>query len=435
MLNGFTTTTPPAAPSPYRPPREAPVVTQGLAQTTALTSTVYLPLVSRGVMTERRAVWVTRYDWTGVGQAPDPAKIDEIVANVAGAGFNAIFFQVRAAGDAYYTPGLEPWAARLTGSLWETLGHDPGWDPLARLIERAHAAGLEVHAYANVYPAWVSPPEGYGQLAPPATTPAQMFDLFTYRPDHPDHPGQYGLGWTWRQYDEQLKPMLLSWGGYLWASPGLDQVRDHIVAVMVDLVTRYSVDGVHLDLVRYAGPQYSFDPWSNEAAGAERSPQRDQWQRDRVTDLMGRVYQQTTALRPHLWVSAAVWPYYLDQWGWGLSEGYADYYQDSKGWLALGVVDAIAPMLYGGVCDDFDRWRILMQDFVASAAGRHVYPGVGSGYADFDAIAARIRAARDAGAAGQVLFSYGELNRRGYWDDLANGPYAVPVVPPPPPAR
>jgi uncharacterized lipoprotein YddW (UPF0748 family) len=382
---------------------------------------------------ERRALWVTRYDWTGLNQTPSPDKIDEIVTNAVEAGFNTIFFQVRGTGDAYYTPGLEPWAARLTGSVAETLGQDPGWDPLARMLECAHAAGLEVHAYVNVYPVWLPPPEGYGELWPPATNPPHMFDRLTYGPHYAEHPGEHGLGMAWRQHQAPDKPMNLERNKYLWASPGVDEVRDHILAVIADLVNRYAVDGVHHDLVRYAGRDYSYDPSSNAAAGSAKTPARDQWQRDRVTDLVRRVQAQTSAIRPEVWISAAVWPYYLDQWSWEVSEGYADYYQDSKGWLAAGVVDAIAPMLYTGVADDFDRWQILMNDFLTDSKGGHVYPGIGADYADFSAIAQRIEAARQAGAPGHAIFSYGALNNRGYWDDLATGPYAEPATLPPHP--
>jgi uncharacterized lipoprotein YddW (UPF0748 family) len=398
--------------------------------------TVYCPLVMHnydprliGPRVERRAIWVTRYDWTRVYTPTTPSQIDEIVANVAGAGFNTIFFQVRAAGDAYYTPGLEPWAARLTGSAWETLGQDPGWDPLARILEVGHAAGLEIHAYVNVYPAWL--PVADDALAPPATTPPQMFDRFTYGPTHPEHPGEYALAFDWRQHHQDTGPMPLTKNAYLWASPGVDQVQDHVVAVVRDLLTRYPVDGIHLDLVRYAGYLYSHDPFSNAAAGETRTAARSQWQRERVTDLVRRVYSETHAQRPGAWVSAAVWPYYMDTWGWGTSQGYTDYYQDSKGWLRLGVIDAIAPMLYGGgesIPDDVDHWRILMEDFVEDSAGRHVYPGIAGYYDDFDAIVQRILAARAAGAPGHALFSYGALNARGYWDDFAAGPYASSAV-------
>ena len=115
------------------------------ALTGALTYTSYLPLnavTALVPLAERRGLWVTRYDWTSYNQAPSPADISAVVNNAAYAGFNTLFFQIRAAGDSYYTPGLEPWAARLTtGPVSETLGVDPGWDPLAVMLQTAHAAG------------------------------------------------------------------------------------------------------------------------------------------------------------------------------------------------------------------------------------------------------------------------------------------------------
>jgi len=404
-----------------------------LVNSGALTRTVHLPLVTSteaDPVVERRAIWVTRYDWTSLTNAPVPQDIDEIVANVASAGFNTIFFQVRGAGDAYYTPGREPWADRLTtGPVSETLGVDPGWDPLARMIQQAHAAGIEVHAYVNVYTAWLSPAnETYGHLWPPATVPAQMFDAFTYGPTYTAHPGVHGFGYAWRQHDESLTPMALDWGSYLWASPGVDEVQAHVAAVVGDIVTRYEVDGVHLDLVRYAGRGQSYDPFSNATAGSVKTQQRDQWQRDRVTALVSQVRADAIALRPGSLVSAAVWPTYLDLWGWGTSEGYSDYYQDSKGWLINDAIDAIAPMLYGGLTDDQATWQVLMADFAALAPYGTVLPGIGGTYADFGAIGARIEAVRAAGLDGHAIFSYSGIDGMGYWDDLAAGPYSIPAV-------
>lgn len=411
-----------------------PTVTPTATPAPTLTPTATPTRPPDALASERRAIWITRYDWTNIETAAEPAVIDEMVDNVAGAGFNTIFFQIRGAGDAFYTPGLEPWSSRLTGSAWETLGQDPGWDPLARMLERAHAAGLEVHAYVNVYSIWIAPPgEDYGELWPPKTDPPHMFDRFTYGPTYEAHPGEYALGYKWRHYDEQENPMLLDWNTYLWATPGRDEVQDYTVSVITDIVRRYAVDGVHLDYIRYAGPTYSYDPASVDAAGVERDPERDQWQRDRVTALVQRIYTETHALRPNLLVSAAVWPYYTDEWGWeGVSyvEGYDDYFQDSKGWLRSGAVDAIVPMLYGGHADDFERWTILMHDFLDDSDGRPVYPGIGGFNVDgFEDIADRIEAARQAGASGHAVFSYGLIERKGYWDKFAAGPYAQPAVP------
>ena len=400
--------------------------------TDTLTHTTYLPLTAADEITpmvERRGLWVTRYDWTSYSQTPSSSDITEIVDDVSSAGFNTIFFQIRAAGDSFYTPGLEPWSARLTtGPVSETLGVDPGWDPLAVMLQTAHEAGIEVHAYVNVYTAWLSPPdESQGQLWPPATTPSQMFDLFTYSPLYAAHPGVYALGYTWRQYLDPNTPMPLEWNHYLWASPGVDEVQDRIVSVATDILSRYALDGIHLDLVRYAGPSYSYDPFSNTAAGTTRTLARDQWQRDRISSLVSRISTQAHTLHPNILVSAAVWPVYEDKWGWGASEGYSDYFQDSKGWLQSGSVDAIAPMLYGGVAEAFTRWQTLMEDFVGFPSPGQIYPGIGV-YDDFTAMVDRIAAAREAGTPGHVIFSYSGLKQRNYWSDLRNGPYAVPAV-------
>ena len=411
----------------------APTSIPAPADSDLLTQTTYLPLVARvepASMVERRAIWITRYDWTNLNAAPSPETIDALVNQVAGAGFNTIFFQVRAAGDAYYASELEPWAARLSaGPISETLGHDPGWDPLARMVEVGQAAGLEVHAYVNVYPAWLPPPEGHGDLWPPATTPPQMFDRFTYGPTYAAHPGEYAMGYEWRQHLYgvlQPTPMPLTRNRYLWASPGVDQVNAYISSVVRDIVTRYPVDGVHLDLVRYAGVGYSYDPSSDAAAGERPSDARAQWQRDQITALVQRITQETKSLRPQALVSAAVWPTYIDRWGWGVNEGYSDYYQDSKGWLASGSVDAIAPMLYGSYADDAERWEILLLDFMMEQAGQ-VLPGIGSHYSDFTDIAWRIDRARQAGASGHAIFSYRGLNASGHWNALRLGPYRIPA--------
>ena len=147
-----------------------------------------------------------------------------------------------------------------------------------------------------------------------------------------------------------------------------------------------------------------------------------------MTALVQRIHAETHTLRPEAIVSAAVWPYYKNDLGLQTSSGYGDYYQDSKGWLAIGAVDAIAPMLYGdgsgtSIPDALDNWRLLAEDFVTDSAGRDVYLGIGGYYTDFSSIAQRIDAARALGAPGHVLFSYGTLDSQGYWDDFAAGPY------------
>ncbi len=413
-----------------------------LTGTLNLTNHVYLPVIfcptktvtHTDTLTELRAVWVSRYDWTRFEYTPTVTDVQHIVDAAAQAGFNAIFFQVRGAGDAYYTPGLEPWASRLTGSLGPTLGQDPGWDPLAEIITRARAAGVQVHAWINVYPTWLAPPSStYGSLVPPLDiSPPQALNRFTYSAH-----GGYGLGYTWRVYDRPASDgyVRIGWNQYTWASPAVPQVQDHIANIAADLAARYAIDGIHLDNVRYPAGQYSFDPFTLAAYARDPLSQtvaitdwRPNFQRGQVTQLVTRITTQTHATHPTLTISAAVWPSY--------TKGYEFYYQDSQKWMLSGTIDAIAPMLYSSdVITDLERWMAAAAGFQAHSGGGWVLPGIGvtlgSGEcAPFEAIAARIQAARNLKTMGQAVFSLSGLESCGYVDDLRSGPYASPANPP-----
>ena len=400
---------------------------------------IYLPMVMRNhPPIEVRALWVSRFDWTRYGATATLADVQHVVSDVAHAGFNTIFFQARGAGDAYYTPGPEPWAARLTGSLGPTLGRDPGFDPLATMISLAHASGISVHAYINVYPAWQAPPlhpdyptKTYGLITPTlGITPPQWLNQLTYSSPK----GTVGLGYRWRVYDSPMITgyMPVSWDDYVWASPAVPAVQESVLTVTAYLLSHYALDGIHLDYVRYPGPQYSYDPFTLAAYGQVShtitiTDWRGDFQRDQVSNLVARISMQTQA--HGVMLSAAVWPRY--------TQGRDDYFQDSKAWLASGSMDAIAPMMYtSDMITDVVKWTGIAQGFQLSANGRWVLPGIGvelnSACVGFDQIAARIEAARSLGAAGQAIFSYGALRDCKdagvpYLDLLQSGPYATPA--------
>ena len=411
---------------------------------------VYLPLILSNntppdpePMTEFRGVWVTRFDWTSYGQPANPAKIDEIVQNVADAGFNVIFFQVRGIADAYYTPGLEPWADRVSGVYGQA--PDPLWDPLATMIEKAHAAGIQVHAYMNVYPVWNggsfcdNPPDA-------SVTPTPLYHLLLNEYGSTDGKPN-GLQWT--TSDD------LYCGAYMRGTPASIYLDNHLIAVGKDLVTRYDIDGLHLDHIRYGGSNTSCDPVSEGRYGADCFSDGGyaEWQRAQVNGTVRRFYEEVVPLKPGLWLSAAVWPIHELDSAWGFpgspQQGNLTYYQDSKAWVAGDYIDSISPMIYPGSsyngCDtdgnyledpaptstDYwirTRWQTLVEDFQAAGNGRFVIPGIGAGYCSFAEIEARIQMARDAGTAGHSLFSYSSLLTNGYFDDLANGPYAETAV-------
>jgi len=367
-------------------------------------------------MVELRGLWVTRFDWTLNAADVNPAKLDEIVNNAALAGFNALFFQVRGEADAFYDSNVEPWSQRLTG----TLGQNPGWDPLQYLIQKAHERGLQVHAYINVYPVWLGctpPPDG--------TVPRHLYYLIQ------DEHGLTGDKPNGLQWDTDGNVICDS---YLRASPASLFVDDHLLAVATDLVTRYDVDGLHLDHARYALRASSCDPVSAAAYGADCFDGDGQayaaWQRQQVNGTIAKFYEQIVPLKPDIWLTAAVWPIYIDYWGWGGTQGYHDFYQDSKAWLANDTIDAIMPMIYGSSFWTQARFATLVEDFQASNNGRYIIPGIGADFDDFAEIEARINMARAAGTAGHAIFSYSALLAHGYFDDMAAGPYAETAVVP-----
>jgi uncharacterized lipoprotein YddW (UPF0748 family) len=385
----------------------------------------YLPVVSKQTPREVRALWISRFD---LGSPPmKRARLEQLINRAADAGFNAILLQVRATGDAYYKPGVEPWSYRLTSSRVSDLGRDPGWDPLAVAVEVAHQRGIELHAYLNAFTTWECAALGAGGGAPPHTNPEHPYwSLANY------DPATKGYDPSWRVYakvngtptpmgDTKTSPVPCS--EYLWSSPGVDAVHQQNLAVIRDIVTRYSVDGIHLDRVRYPGKQYSHDPETYAAWHSVVPPVTfENWQRDHLSQWMARYRAEIKAIRPQVIFSAAVWFTYKKTSAitFPTSQGYFDYYQDSRLWLTKGTVDAIAPMIYGPTFDaDIAKWRVLADDHVAAQGGQQVWVGIGGDQANFNQIAERIAYARKIGAAGVALYSAGPLDARGYWDELA----------------
>lgn len=374
---------------------------------------------------EFRGLWVTRFNWTSLNHADEqPSDIDRIVDDAAYAGFNAILFQVRGEADAFYKPGLEPWSARLVG-----LGQDPGWDPLARMIERAHSHGMQVHAYFNVYPVWTCGDP------PPVTNPLHLYHHLN---NAHGVTGGKSNGLQWTESNE------VHCSGYRRATPASVFLDDHMMAVATDIVQRYDIDGLHLDHIRYGGSGVSCDPVSEERSGVRcftAAPSGyasyQAWQRAQVNGTVSKFYHTLfgedgqgggVADKPNFMLSAAVWPYY--------ESGRNSYYQDSRAWPAGGYIDALMPMLYGSFDTSPEIWRDYAAGFQNASAGRHIIPGIhgaefGGQFGTFDDIAQRIEAARQLGTAGHAIFAYNFLESNGYFDDLRFGPYAEPADPPP----
>lgn len=179
---------------------------------------------------EVRAAWVVRF---ALASQDD---IDRAIDYATRARFQMLFVQIRGRGDAYYRSELEPAGTDLAASTRE-------FDPFAYFLTRAHAEGIAVHAWVNVYYVW-------SDKAPPP--PAHIVRR---------HPDWLATDFDGTRMDERDVEYWKGLGleGY-YVSPGHPQVRAHITSVIKDIVTRYPVDGIHLDYIRYPGPGFDFGP-------------------------------------------------------------------------------------------------------------------------------------------------------------------------------
>ncbi len=283
---------------------------------------------------QTRALWVTRWDYHS------PEDVQRIVENAAELGFNTLLFQVRGNGTAFYYSSYEPWAEELGGT-------DPGWDPLKTAIELCHIAGLECHAWLNLYPGWQG-------LEPPLNQD-QLYHT------HPD----------WFMVDAFQNRQILN-DHYLWLSPTNPNVQEYLLKICKELIQDYHIDGLHLDYCRFPASTYSYDDFSLrlfkqrfKAAPQEKPVSWRQWRQDAVTGLITQIYQFISLQKPHIVLSAAVVR--------DVHRGKRIYMQDSHGWLARGIIDAIYPMMY---VRDSTLFELLLDEHLENSHSRHIYPGI-----------------------------------------------------------
>jgi len=368
---------------------------------------------------EMRGLWITRFAITS------EAALTGILDRAAEHGVNAVFVQVRGAGDAYYASNVEPWARGLTG----VLGRDPGWDPLGVAVSHGHALGLEVHAYVNALAGW---PANLGE--PTVAEGTIQHALYT----HPE----------WTAVDSSGAN---TDGEYIWFSAANPEVRAHTAAVVADLLTHYDVDGVHLDRIRMPGPDYTRDDvaLARFADAQLETPSLTfaEFMREEVNLVVEDTFVALLETRPEARLSAAVWGIYERLPGCFTSQGKLDYHQDSIEWTQRGIIDALAPMIYWGespgACTDF---RAHTSFFVDESAPKDVWTGVhvteiNDGSFDADALVGRLATSLDEGATGSLLYASAMFDAdTARWDvllgdDAEPGPFFEPIAAPGPAIR
>jgi uncharacterized lipoprotein YddW (UPF0748 family) len=282
-----------------------------------------------------------------------------------------------------YASPIEPWSEYLTGV--EGLPPQPYYDPLAFAIEEAHRRGLELQAWFNPF----------------------RVRLAARLPVAANHVSRTHPEWI-RDY-----------GGQLWIDPGNPEARAYVLRVIMDVVHRYDVDGVHFDDYFYPYPVESTGgypiPFPDDATwrefGTHSGLSRDDWRRQNINQFVQSVYQSIKATKP--WVQFGISPFGIWRPGnppqiRGL-DAYNNLYADSRLWLASGWVDYLSPQLYWPIEAPAQSYPVLLNWWAQqNVKHRNLWPGLDASSAGtkfpVTEIPREIQTARAQGVDGEIFF-------------------------------
>ena len=373
---------------------------------------------------EFRGVWVAsvaNIDWPSkrtLSTAEQQAELIALLDRAAALKLNAVLFQIRPAADALYASKIEPWSEYLTGA--QGRAPVPFWDPLAFAITEAHARNLELHA-------WFNP----------------------YRARHTDAKSPLAKTHIARTNPSLVKP----YAGYLWMDPGEPAVRARTLRVVLDVVKRYDVDGIHLDDYFYPYPAtdkrgraiaFPDDRSFKRYRAKGGTLKRPDWRRRNVDLLVQELHTGIHEAKP--WVRFGISPFGIWRPGFPAQvrgfDAYEQLHADARKWLREGWVDYFTPQLYWPTTRREQAYPALLEWWVGeNVMGRHMWPGnftsraggVGSGAFSVSELVEQIRVTRlQEGATGNVHFSMKSFltNQAGMNDSLLVGPYAAPALVP-----
>jgi uncharacterized lipoprotein YddW (UPF0748 family) len=321
--------------------------------------------------------------WCHYGSGPvidgKRASWAKAIPMIADGGLNAIFPNMLFSGVAYYPSKVVP-----THPVVAEEG-----DQLAACIKACREHGVQVHVWKVCWQiGW--------QAQPGAAEP----------------------------FREQNRLQVdLSGDTLLWLCPSDPRNRKYELDALLE-VADYDIDGVHLDYIRYNGPNVCYCAGCRERFGAQSGepvvnwpadvapggPRADSYaafRREQITGFVREVRQALKEKKPGLKLSAAVFPH---------APSALRVSQDWPSWVDEGLLDFVCPMVY---TDDMAYFRSTVGEVMARVAGRaQVCPGIKASMrprpesaTPLDVLVDQVTAARDLGARGFVFFELWEFQK------------------------
>ena len=298
---------------------------------------------------EMRGAWIqcVNGQFQGMGKEKMQQTLTYQLDELQKDGVNTIIFQVRPECDALYESKLEPWSRFLTGKQGQA--PSPYWDPLQWMIEQCHKRGMELHAWINPY------------RAKTKTTKQLASNHIAVR-----------------------KPMnCFSYDDLFILNPGIAENRDYICEVAKDIISRYDVDGIHMDDYFYPYPvkgetipdQEQFRQFSNGIKDI------NDWRRYNVNLFIEQFYKTVHETKP--WVKVGISPFgiYRNKKSSPIgsetngTQNYDDLYADILLWVNNGWLDYNVPQIYWEIGNKAADYETLIKWWSQHASGRPLIIG------------------------------------------------------------